>query len=323
MKLGNFASLATAVVLAAGSCLATAQSYPSRPIRIVQGFAPGGNADTIARVLGGEMAKGLGQPLVVEARPGAGGNLASDAVAKAQPDGYTLLLAVGGHSVSGALYKTLAYRSVEDFAWISTATVFPFLVSVRNDYGAKTLKQLLAMAKAKADAVSYGTAGVGSTQHLTGELLASMGGVRILHVPYKGDAGAVTAILSGEINFTVTPATAALPHIQSGRMRVLAVTGGERWRGLPNVPTVHEAGVKGFDVGSWAGLATTAGTPREVVYRLNAELRRALEAPEVRSRLEAFGGEVRSSTPEEMRNRVASEVARWSKVIAAEDIERR
>lgn len=300
---------------------AIAQDYPNRPIRIVQGFAPGGNADNIARVLGAEMSKGLGQPIVVEAKPGAGGNLAADAVAKAQPDGYTLLLAVGGHTVSGALYKSLSYRSVEDFEWISTATVFPFLLVVRSDAQLRNVADLVQAAKAKPDAVSFGSAGTGSTQHLTGELLGSVVGAKLLHIPYKGDAGSLTALLAGDINFVVAPATAALPHIKGGRMRPLAVTSATRWQGLPDTPTVQEGGVAGFDVGSWAGLATTAGVPRAIVMRLNAELQKALLVAEVRARLEAFGGEVRGSTPDEMRNRVTTEVARWTKVIREARIE--
>jgi tripartite-type tricarboxylate transporter receptor subunit TctC len=303
----------TAAVLAFG---AQAQDYPSRPIRIIQGFAPGGNADSIARLLGQEMSKGLGQPIIVETKPGAGGNIAAEAVARAQPDGYTLLLAVGGHSVSGALYKTLGYKSVESFDWISTATVFPFVLSVRIDSPRQTVADLIAAAHVKPDAVSYGSAGVGSTQHLTGELLASLAGAKMLHVPYKGDAGSLAALLAGDVDFVVAPGTATLPHVKGGRLKAIAVTGATRWQGLPDVPTVQEAGLQGFDVGSWAGLATTAGTPRAIVDRLNAEVQKALQVPEVRARLESFGGEARGSTPEEMRNRVATEVQRWSKVIA-------
>jgi len=312
--------LALLGALAFATC-AGAQEYPARPIRIVQGFAPGGNADSIARLLGNEMAKGLGQPIIVETKAGAGGNLAADAVAKAQPDGYTLLLAVGGHSVSGAIYKSLSYRSVEDFEWISTATVFPFLLVVRSDAKSQTVADLIQAAKAKPDAVSFGSAGTGSTQHLTGELLASVTGVKMLHVPFKGDAASLTALISGDIDFVVAPPTAAMPLIKGGRIRPLAVTSGARWQGLPDTPTAQESGVAGFDVGSWAGLATTAGTPRAIVMRLNAELQKALQVAEVRARLEGFGGEVRGSTPEEMRNRVATEVARWSKVIREAKIE--
>ncbi len=298
------------------ACGAQAQEYPSRPIRIIQGFAPGGNADAIARLLGQEMSKSLGQPIIVESKPGAGGNIAAEAVAHAQPDGYTLLLAVGGHSVSGALYRTLGYKSVEGFEWISTATVFPFVLSVRSNSPLQTLPELIAAARVKPDAVSYGSAGVGSTQHLTGALLSSLAGATMLHVPYKGDSGSLAALLAGDVDFVVAPGTATLPHVKGGRLKAIAVTGATRWQGLPDVPTVQEGGVAGFDVGSWAGLATTAGTSRAIVERLNAEVKKALQVPEVRARLESFGGEARSSTPEEMRNRVASEVQRWSKVIA-------
>lgn len=308
-----------AVVLALG---AQAQDYPIRPIRIIQGFAPGGNADSIARLLGQEMSKSLGQPVIVEAKPGAGGNIAAEAVAHAQPDGYTLLLAVGGHSVSGALYKALGYKSVESFEWISTATVFPFVLSVRSDSPRQTVAQLIAAAGVKPDAVSYGSAGVGSTQHLTGALLASQSGTKMLHVPYKGDAGSLAALLAGDVDFVVAPGTATLPHVKGGRLKAIAVTGVTRWQGLPDVPTVQEGGVAGFDVGSWAGLATTAGTPRAIVERLNVEVQKALQVAEVRARLESFGGEVRGSTPEEMRNRVATEVQRWSKVIADAHIQK-
>ena len=292
-----------------------AQEYPVRPLKIIQGFAPGGNADSIARLLGNEMSKSLGQPIVVEAKVGAGGNIAAEAVANAQPDGYTLLLAVGGHSVSGALYKTLGYKSVESFDWISTATVFPFVISVRSDSPQQTLGALIAAARARPDAVSYGSAGVGSTQHLTGELLASVTGAKMLHVPYKGDAGSLAALIAGDVNFVVAPATATLGHVKGGRLKAIAVTGSTRWKGLPEVPTAQEAGVEGFDVTSWAGLATTAGTPKAIVDKLNAAVHKALSVQEVRDRLESFGGEVRGSTPEEMRNRVAGEVQRWSKVI--------
>jgi tripartite-type tricarboxylate transporter receptor subunit TctC len=316
-KLTALLGALAALALAFG---AQAQDYPTRPIKIIQGFAPGGNADAIARLLGQEMSKSLGQPVFVESKPGAGGNIAAEAVAHAQPDGYTLLLAVGGHSVSGALYKTLGYKSVESFDWISTATVFPFVISVRSNSRFQTLGELIAAARVKPDAVSYGSAGVGSTQHLTGALLSSLTGTKMLHVPYKGDAGSLAALLAGDIDFVIAPGTATLPHVRGGRLKAIAVTGATRWQGLPDVPTVEEGGVPGFDVSSWAGLATTAGTPRAIIERLNAEVKKALQVPEVRARLESFGGEVRASTPEEMRDRVASEVQRWSKVIADANI---
>ena len=324
-SLASLATLARLALLAAVSISpsgAWAQDYPSRPIRIIQGFAPGGNADSIARLLGQEMSRGLGQPVIVETKAGAGGNIAAEAVARAQADGYTLLLAVGGHTVSGALYQTLGYKSVESFEWISTATVFPFVLSVRSDSPQQTVADLLALAKGKPDGVSYGSAGVGSTQHLTGALLASMSATQLLHVPYKGDAAALAALLAGDVNFVVAPGTATLPHVRGGRLKAIAVSGATRWSGLPEVPTVQEAGVQGFDVNSWAGLATTAGTPRAIVDRLHVEMNKALQVPEIRARLESFGGEVRGSTSEEMRARVASEVQRWAKVIAEARIPR-
>ena len=313
---GRTACLLAMLAALALAPVVQAQDYPTRPIKIIQGFAPGGNADSIARLLGQEMSRSLGQPVIVETKAGAGGNIAAEAVARAAPDGYTLLLAVGGHTVSGALYQTLGYKSVEGFEWISTATVFPFVLSVRSDSPQQNVAELLAAARAKPDGVSYGSAGIGSTQHLTGALLASVTGTQLLHVPYKGDAGALTALLAGDVNFVIAPGTATLPHVRGGRLKAIAVSGATRWPGLPDVPTVQEAGVPGFDVSSWAGLATTAGTPRAIVERLNAEVLKALQVPEVRARLESFGGEVRGSTPDEMRARIASEVQRWSKVIA-------
>ena len=311
----KLASLVCALGLAAAAAGAAAQDYPNRPLKIVQGFAPGGNADTIARVLAQEMSKGLGQPIVVEARPGAGGNLAPDAVARATPDGYTLLLVTGGHAVSGALYKSLTYQTVDSFEMISTATFFPFVIIVRSDARLQSLPALLQGARAAPESITFGTAGIGATQHLTGELLASMAGVKLLHVPYRGDAAALTGLLGGETTFVIAPATAALPHIKAGKLKAVAVTGSTRWQGMPDVPTVEEGGVAGFDVRSWIGLATTAGTPRAIVDRLNAEMQRALGVPEVRARLEGFGGEVRGSTPAEMRGRVVTEVQRWARVI--------
>jgi len=301
--------------LALAALAAAAQEYPSRPIRLIQGFPPGGNADVVARILGQEMAKGLGQPIVVEARPGAGGSIAAEAVAKALPDGYTLLLVTGGHAVAGAAYKSLPYHSVDSFAMIATATFFPFVIATRADGKYATLPALLQAAKAAPESVTFGAAGPGVTQHLTGALLASSTGVKFLYVPYKGDAAAVTALLGSQTDFIIATATAVLPHASSGTFKVLAATGPTRWQGMPEVPTVSESGVPGFDVRSWIGLAATAGTPRPIVERLNAEMLRALQSPEVRARLEQIGGEVRGSTPEEMRERVAAEVQRWSRVI--------
>jgi tripartite-type tricarboxylate transporter receptor subunit TctC len=307
---------AATLLFAAIPAIATAQSYPNKPIRIVQGFGPGGNADTIARLIGNEISKTLGQPVVVETRPGAGGNLAAEVVAKAAPDGYSLLLVTGGHSVSGAIYKSLPYDPSESFDMISTVTQFPFLFVVKSDSPYQTLRAVLDAARAKPDAIAYASAGIGSTHHLTGELLAKMSGVPMLHVPYKGDAAAITSLLGGEVPLAVGTPTVVMPQVKAGKLRVLAVSSGSRWAVMPDVPTADEAGVPGFDVRSWTGLATTAGTPRPIVDRLNSEIQRALQLPEVRARIDTLGADTRGSTPTELRDRVATELARWKKVIA-------
>lgn len=295
---------------------ARAAAWPERPIRVVQGFAPGGNADTIARLVSGEMARGLGQTFVVEAVAGAGGTLASAAVARAPADGYTLLLATGGHAVTGALYDKLSYQPVTSFQMVSTITYFPFLLLAGPEARWRNLGEMLAAARTKPESVAYGSAGVGSTHHLAGELLARQAGVKLMHVPYKGDAAALTALLGGEVPFIVVPVTAALPHLKSGKVRALAVTGPQRWAGMPELPTVAEQGVPGYDVRSWAGWMLPAGTPAPIVERLQQETQRALQQAAVRERLEAMGGEVRASTPQEMTALVAAEVQKWTQLVA-------
>ncbi len=299
---------------------ALAQAWPERPIRILQGFAPGGNADNIARVVSAEMTKGLNQSFVVDAQAGAGGTIAATSVARAKPDGYTLLLATGGHAVAGALYNSLAYKTVQDFEMVSTITYFPFLLVTSADSKINNLQTLLTQARANPGKMGYGSAGVGSTQHLTGELLASMSKTQMLHVPYRGDSAALTALLAGDIPFMVAPPTAVLANIKAGKLRAIAATGPQRWAGLPDVPTVAEQGVAGFDVRSWAGLMAPVGTPRPVIDRLNAEVQKALQVAGVRARLEEMGGEVRGSTPEEMKAMVTAETNKWIQVVDAAKI---
>jgi tripartite-type tricarboxylate transporter receptor subunit TctC len=281
----------------------------------MQGFAPGGNADNIARTVGLEMSKGLGQNIVVEAQAGAGGTIAATTVAKSRPDGYTLLLATGGHAVAGALYNNLAYRTVQDFEMVSTITYFPFLVVVPANSKYPSLSALLAAAGANPTEVSYGTAGIGSTHHLAGELLASMSKTQLLHVPFRGDSASLTSLLGGEIPMIIAPPTAVMANIKSGKLRAIATTGPQRWQGLPDVPTVSEQGVAGYDVQSWAGLMAPAGTPKPIVDRLNAELQKALLVPAVKTRLEDMGGDVRGSTSEEMRSMVAAQTQKWIQVV--------
>jgi tripartite-type tricarboxylate transporter receptor subunit TctC len=294
---------------------AFAQNYPDRNIKILQGFAPGGNADAIARAVGAEISKNVGQAVVVEAQAGAGGTIAATTVAKAKPDGYTLLLATGGHAVAGAIYNNLNYKTVQDFEMVSTITYFPFLIVVNAENKIANFPALLNQAKANPGKIAYGTAGIGSTHHLAGELLASMAKVDLLHVPYRGDAGSITALLSGDVPFIIAPPTAVLSNIKAGKLKAIAATGPQRWVGLPDVPTVAEQGVPGYDVRSWAGLMAPAGTPKPVIDKLNAETLKTLQLPNVKTRLEEMGGDVRGSTPDEMKNMVASETQKWIQVV--------
>ena len=297
------------------SGVAFAQTYPDRNIKIMQGFAPGGNADAIARAVGSEISKSMGQAVVVEAQAGAGGTIAATTVAKSKPDGYTLLLATGGHAVAGAIYNNLNYKTVQDFEMVSTITYFPFLIVINAENKIANFPALLNQAKANPGKIAYGTAGIGSTHHLAGELLASMGKVDLLHVPYRGDAGSITALLAGDVPFIIAPPTAVLTNIKAGKLKAIAATGPQRWVGLPDVPTVAEQGVPGYDVRSWAGLMAPAGTPKPVIDKLNAETVKAIQLPHVKTRLEEMGGDVRGSTSDEMKNMVASETQKWIQVV--------
>ena len=301
---------------------ARAQGWPQRPIKVLQGFAAGGNADAIARLVSAEMARNLGQSMIVEAMAGAGGTLASAAVARAAPDGHTLLLATGGHAVAGALYEKLPYQTVDSFQMVSTLTFFPFLLVTQPDAKLRSISDLVAAAKTTAGGLAYGTAGVGSTHHLIGELLARQAAAPLLHVPFRGDSASITALLGGEIPFIVAPPTAVLGQLKAGKLRALAVTGPQRWHGMPEVPTVAEQGVAGFDVRSWAGWMLPAGTPPAIVQRLHDETQKALQLPNVKARLEEMGGEARGSTPQEMAAMVAAEVQKWSRVVTDAKIPR-
>jgi tripartite-type tricarboxylate transporter receptor subunit TctC len=311
---------ATTITLACGGV--AADEYPSRPISLVHGFGAGGNADTLARLIGERLQATMGQPVVVEAKTGAGGTIASNLVAKTKPDGYTLIMQTGGHAVSGALYKSLPYDTVEDFEWVSTVTSFPFVIAVRAEHPARTLAELLERAKSDPGKVTFTSVGVGSTQHLTGELLASTAGVKMTHIPYRGGGAPIMGVLAGDVELLVDTITVAGPHIKSGKLRPLAVTSAQAWPALADVPTAA-ATLPGFEVRSWLGIAAPKGLPAPVLAKLNAEIRKALEHPETKARIEGAGSEARGSSPEEMRRMVASEVARWQKVVAEAGIERR
>jgi tripartite-type tricarboxylate transporter receptor subunit TctC len=302
---------------------ANAQPYPNRVIRIVQGFAPGGAADTLSRIMADGLSKQLGQSVIVEAKPGAGGNIASEAVANAAPDGHTLGLITGGHAISGALYNSLQYKPVDSFEMISTVVYYALVIAVRADYQAKTLAELIALAKAKPGALSFGSVGFGSTHHLSGELLKNAAGVDMVHVPYRGDSQAINALLAGDVPMIVGTSVLLAPQIEAGTVRGLAVTSSTRSKLLPNVPSAVEAGLKDFDVRTWAGLIAPKGTPPDIVARLNSAVQASLADPQIRARLEtAVGGEARGSTPVEMHDLLTSEIRKWNGVIEAGKIPR-
>lgn len=294
-------------------------NYPSRPITLVHGFAAGGNADVIARIVADGLSQRLGKPVIVESRAGAGGTIASDHVAKATPDGYTLIMLTGGHSTAGALYRTLPFKPVDDFQMVSTVIFFPLVIAVKSDHRFRTLADLIAEAKQKPEAITYSSVGIGTTQHLAGELLSSMAGIRMVHVPYRGGGGPINDLLGGQIDVVIDTLTVTAPQLASGSIRGLAVTSAQPWFSLPDLPPVA-ATVPGYEVRSWLGLATTRGVPAPVVARLNREVRAVLDSPEIQQRLKAMGNEPRSSSPDEMRDMVATEIARWKGVITAAKI---
>jgi tripartite-type tricarboxylate transporter receptor subunit TctC len=295
---------------------AWSQAWPTRPVKMLHGFSAGTNVDTITRLVAGDLSKVLGQPVVVEAQAGAGSTLAAGTVARARPDGYTLLMTTGSHSVAGALYDKLPYDTEKSFSSISTVTFFAFAVTASAAGRYQNLNDLIAYARANPGKVNYGSSGSGSTNHLAGEVLASITNTRMQHVPYKGFAPALTALLSGEIDFVVGSASSVLGNVKAGKMRVLAMAAPRRWSGMPDVPTSFEQGLKDYDMSSWAGIMAPAELPRAIVDRLHADTQKVLQVPSVRATLEELGGEPRGSTPAEMSALISSELKRWTQVVS-------
>ena len=306
--------IAVLAALAALVAPAQAQNYPNRLIKLVQGFPPGGNVDIIARILGHEMEKGLGQPIVVEGKPGLAGALAAEAVARSDPDGYTLLALPSAHPAYGALAKNVKYKVVEDFSWISVASFYPFMICVTKNSRFQSFKQLIDEARAQPGMLKYGSAGNGSILHTTVELMGHQTGTQFLHVPYRGEAPALTGILTGDTDFIAATTGPVSARLKAGEFRALAVTGLSRWRDFPDVPTVAESVIPNFEVISWTGMAAPANLPKPIVDRLNAEVRKALAVPDVKSKLEAMGGDARATTPDEMKALVARQYEVWKKL---------
>ncbi len=295
--------------------VAFAQAYPTKPIRIVLPFGPGGVADITTRTLAPKLTDALGQQIVVDNMPGAGGIRASETVAHAAPDGYTLLLLTNGNAVSQALFKSLPYDPVHDFAMISTVGYFSMVLVTSSQSKYRTLKEFLAAAKANPGKMNIGTITPGGTQHLAGELFRSTAGIEAVVVPHKTTGEVVVATMNGTVDLAVDFIAPLLSGIQSGQLRGLAVTAGKRFPGLPEVPTVIEAGVPGYDVASWNALAAPAKTPRAVIDKVHEALVKALAAPDVQKRFGELGVEGHASTPDELKAFYASEMKRWTQVV--------
>jgi tripartite-type tricarboxylate transporter receptor subunit TctC len=293
-----------------------AQGYPSRPIRLVVPFSPGGAADVPARILTQKLTESLGQQVLVDNRAGAGSTLGAELVAKANPDGYTLLFISNTHYVSAALYKKLAYDPVTDYAPITQVTSAPNLVVVHPALPVHSVKELIALAKAHPGKIDFASSGNGSTQHLTGALFSKMAGIEMNHIPYSGSAKATIDLLSGQVSVGFPGIAGMLQYAKAGKLRVLAITSAKRSPELPDLPTVAEAGVKGFDVTAWFGIAAPKGTPRDVVLKLHDESIRLLRNPEVARALLNAGQEVAwQQTPEQFGDMLKVESAKWARMV--------
>ena len=301
-------------LLQAGS--AAAQDYPDRPIRLLVGFAAGGPADVMARLVGDKLTEAWGKPVIVENVTGGAGNVAADRVAKAAPDGYTLMAAASATIVTNpSLYQKLGFDPVKDFVPITQAVYTPNLLAVPADLPVKSVAELVAYARAQPGKVTFGSAGVGTSQHLAGELFKTMAGIDITHVPYRGIAAVMPDLLAGRISMVFGNITAVLPLVREGKLRALAVTSPRRWASVPDLPTMIEVGYKDFDSTAWFGLMAPAGTPQPIIDKIHQEAMRILARPDIRKRFEEIGMEAIGNTPAEFAAVIAAETPQWAKVI--------
>jgi tripartite-type tricarboxylate transporter receptor subunit TctC len=311
---------ALALSLAAACGCAGAQAFPSKPLTLVVGFAPGGAGDLISRRVGQKMSQNLGQPVVVENRPGAGAVSAATGVAKSPPDGHTMLLTGNGMTLTSVLFKSLPYSLQRDFRPVSTLAYFDLSFITSGDSEFKSLAELFAWAKANPGKLSIGSARIGSTQHLAAELFKSMAGVDMVHVPYKGATPAMMDVISGHVSMGFMTSLGALEQIQAGKLRPLAVAYAKRLPELPDVPTMAEAGLDDFEVSSWNGLAAPAGTPQPILRKLNEEVNKILAMPDVREQLRTLGAQPVGGTPQAFADYVNAEIKKWREVIKAAGI---
>jgi len=312
-------TLIVAATCSAGA--ARADDYPSRPIRIIVPYAPGGGADTVARIVARRVSDTIGQPIVIENRTGAGSILGTDAVAKAEPDGYTLLLGQSGPiSINPAVYKDLRYDPVKDFAPVTMTTAYPYILVVNAKLPAKSLPEFVALARSQPGAMNYGTTGIGAANHLVAELFNGKAGIKMTHIPYRGTALAVGDLVAGQVTMVFGDPISVLPHMQSGSLRALAVTSLQRSAVAPEVPTVAESGFPGFDALAWHGILAPAKTPPAIVKKLNAEIVNALKHPETQALLVKQAMQTVGNAPEEFAAFIRNDIAVWKAVAAEADV---
>ena len=294
--------------------------YPSKPVRLIVPYPPGGGTDTMARTLGLKLTEMLGQQVIVDNRPGGGANIGAELAAKSPPDGYTLLMCTIAHATAGSLYRKLGYDVLRDFTPVSLLATTPHILVIHPSVPVKSVKGLLALAKARPNELVYSSSGSGTPAHLAGELFKHMAGVSMVHVPYKGGGPSVVALLSGEVALAFATTPSVINHVKAGRLRAVAVTTARRSVATPELPTISELGLAGYDVGSWYGLLAPAGTQKDIVARINAESHKALRLPDVKQRMDASGFEALTSTPEEYGAFLRGEVDKWAKVVKAAGI---
>ena len=291
------------------------QGYPNKPIRFVMPYPPGGSSEILARPIVAELTRNIGQSVFIDFKPGGGSTIGADLIAKSAPDGYNIVMMLTAHAVNATLMAKLPYDTVKDFASITLAATLPLVVVVNAQSPIRTLADLIAAAKANPGKLNYASAGPGNTSHLSVEYFKSVVGVDMTHVPYKGSGPAITALLGREVDLIFDSLSSSLPQIQAGKFRAIAISTQKRSRVLPDIPSIHEQGIKGFDVSVWYAILAAAGTPAPIVQRLNAEFIKAMNMPEAKQRIEAAGYDIVGSTPAELDTFIKAEITRWAKVV--------
>jgi tripartite-type tricarboxylate transporter receptor subunit TctC len=318
----GLATLFAGGMFAAMPLTASAQDFPNKPIKIVVGFPPGGGSDLMARSVGDKLSVALNQPVIIENKPGAGSSIAASFVAQSKPDGYTMLFGQAANlGIAPALRDTLNYDPIKSFAPITRLVSAPLVIVGPATLQAKTLKELIAMAAAKPGAMSYGSPGSGTAGHLAGEMFGSEAKIKIVHVPYKGQSAAITDMIGGRIEMYFSTLAVIKPHVEGGKIRAFAVTSGERSPAFPDVPTVAEAGIPGFEIENWYGLVAPAGTPPEIIKRLNTEVVKILKDPKLVEELSKEGGSIKADTPEQFAKFLEVDVPRWKKIVKDADLQ--